>query len=175
MSLNLGSVLANSTRQYPSETALIYESERYSYERLDSCVRKFAAELIEAGIERGGTAAIMLPNVPEFTIAYYGILYAGAVVVSLNILLSADELDYQLTHSQAKAFILHADCSEAGLEGYRRCNTCNLLYFAYEGACEVPDGSREVSEVLKRTLIEKVKPHVPEAKSKTRIFSIFYL
>ena len=151
MSLNLGSVLANSTRQYPSETALIYESERYSYERLDSCVRKFAAELIEAGIERGDKVAIMLPNVPEFTIAYYGILYAGAVVVSLNILLSADELDYQLTHSQAKAFILHADCSEAGLVGYRRCNTCNLLYFAYEGACEVPDGSREVSEVLKRT------------------------
>ena len=85
MSLNLGTLLTSATRQFSSETALIYESERYSYEQLDSSVRKFAADLKKAGIQRGDKVAIMLPNVPEFTIAYFGIVYAGAVVVSLNI------------------------------------------------------------------------------------------
>ena len=69
MSLNLGSLLSNSTRQFSAETALIHKSDRYSYARLDSCVRKFAADLKEAGIERGDKVAIMLPNVPEFTIS----------------------------------------------------------------------------------------------------------
>lgn len=152
MSLNLGSLLSNSTRQFSSETALIYESDRYSYEQLDSCVRKFAADLKEAGIERGDKVAIMLPNVPEFTIAYFGILYAGAVVVSLNILLSADELSYQLGNSEAKAFIVHADFSENGLNGFKRCDTCSILYFV-EGndAGEVPSNARSVADVLKRT------------------------
>ncbi|MDG2256531.1 MAG: long-chain fatty acid--CoA ligase [Opitutaceae bacterium] len=152
MSLNLGSLLASSTRQFSTETALIYESERYSYEHLDSCVRKFAADLKEAGIKRGDKVATMLPNVPEFTIAYFGIIYAGAVVVSLNILLSADELNYQLTNSQAKALVVHADCREAGLEGFNRCGLCNILYFAGdEGLAKIPSIARSITEVLKRT------------------------
>ena len=152
MSLNLGSQLANSTRQFNSETALIYESDRYSYERLDSLVRKFAAELKDAGIKPGDKVALMVPNVPEFTIAYYGIVYFGGVVVSLNILLSADELEYQLTHSQAKAFVLHADCGAAGFEGFERCDTCGILYcISEDDSGDMPDLARPFEETLKRT------------------------
>ena len=151
MSLNLGSLLANTTRQYPSETALIYESKRYSFEYLYSCVRKFAADLKEAGIERGDKVAMMIPNVPEFTIVYFGILYAGGVVVSLNILLSADEVVYHLTHSQAKALVMHADCSKIGLEGFERCNTCDVFYFLGDhGSEQAPANARSFSEALSR-------------------------
>ncbi len=152
MSLNLGSLLSNSTRQYSAETALICDSDRYSYEHLDISVRKFAADLKEAGIERGDKVAIMLPNVPEFTIAYFGILYAGAVVVSLNILLSADELNYQLTQSQAKAFVVHADCREAGLEGFNRSDNCKALYFVDDNnGNESPSNARSVKDALARS------------------------
>ena len=152
MSLNLGTLLTSATRQFSSETALIYESERYSYEQLDSSVRKFAADLKKAGIQRGDKVAIMLPNVPEFTIAYFGIVYAGAVVVSLNILLSADELHYQLTNSEAKALVLHADCCDAGLEGFDRCETCKILYIAGENGSEkAPLNARSITAALTRS------------------------
>ncbi len=152
MSLNLGSLLSSSAKQFSSETALIAESDRYTYERLDSCARMFAAELLEAGIERGDKVALMTPNVPEFTIAYFGALYAGAVVVSLNILLSADELEYQLTHSQAKAFVMHADCSESGLEGFNRCDSCQLLYVVEDGGAKTSiQNARTVVETLTRS------------------------
>ena len=151
MSLNLGSLLANSTRKYPSETALIYESDRFTYERLDSLVRKFGAELKEAGIQPGDKVALMAPNVPEFTIAYFGIIYVGAVVVSLNILLSADELEYQLNHSEAKGFVLHADCHEVGLESFKRCDGCNLLYLIDDVPGDVPAEAMPFSDTLNRS------------------------
>jgi long-chain acyl-CoA synthetase len=49
----------------------------------------------------------MVPNVPEFTIAYFGILYAGCTVVPLNVLLSAPEVAYHLQDSGAKLLIAH--------------------------------------------------------------------
>ena len=48
------------------------------------------------GIAPGEHVALMMPNVPEFTIAYFGILYAGCTVVPLNVLLSAPEVTYHL-------------------------------------------------------------------------------
>ena len=44
----------------------------------------------------GRSVALLVPNVPEFTIAYFGILYAGCTVVPLNVLLSAPEVAYHL-------------------------------------------------------------------------------
>ena len=152
MSLNLGVLLANSARQYGSETALIFEEERYSYYELDSAVRKFAAELIEAGIERGDKVGMMISNSSEFTIAYFGILYAGGVAVTLNTLLSADEIVYQLTNCEAKAFILHSDFQEAGLAGYGRCDTCKTLYLITAGDDDsIPTDARRFSEALQRS------------------------
>ncbi|MCZ6671702.1 MAG: long-chain fatty acid--CoA ligase [Verrucomicrobia bacterium] len=152
MSLNLGGLLANSTRQYGSETALIYDSERYTYDELDGYVRKFAAELIDAGVQPGDNAAIMIPNCPPFSIAYFGILYAGGTVVTMNTLQSADEVVYQLTDSQAKVFILHADCKEAGLEAYGRCDSCSVLYFVTDSdADQVPANAKHFAEVLERS------------------------
>jgi long-chain acyl-CoA synthetase len=152
MSLNLGSLLANSTRQYGSETALIFEEERYTYNELDSAVRKFAAELIDAGVEPGDKVGMMISNGPAFTIAYFGILYAGGVAVTLNTLLSADEVIYQLTNCEAMAFILHADCQESGLAGYERCESCNILYFITDNDEDsIPTNAKGFSETLQRS------------------------
>ena len=56
MALNLASLLDNSTRSFPGETALIADDERYTYERLDQAARRFAAELLDRGLERGQKA-----------------------------------------------------------------------------------------------------------------------
>ena len=55
----------------------------------------------------GSAVALLIPNVAEFTIAYFGILYAGCTVVPLNVLLSAPEVEYHLKDSRARLLIAH--------------------------------------------------------------------
>ncbi len=137
MALNLASLLDNSTRAFPGETALIADDDRWTYERLDQAARRFGAELLERGLKRGQKVAIMIPNVPEFSIAYFGTLYAGGVVVPLSTLHVAAELVFQLDDCEARAFVVHADCAAQGVEAFRRTKDCPNLYMI--GAASLPD------------------------------------
>ena len=55
-----------------------------------------ATLLREHGVGPGDRVGVMLPNVPEFPLAYYGILQAGAVVVPINVLLKRREISFYL-------------------------------------------------------------------------------
>jgi long-chain acyl-CoA synthetase len=59
--------------------------------------------LAAAGPGRGDTAAVPLPNVPEFVLTYVGALKAGVTLVPLNPLLKAPEMAYHLQDSGASA------------------------------------------------------------------------
>ena len=63
---------------------------------LDEASARAAALLKAKGLERGDRVGIMLPNVPYFAIAYYGILRAGGVVVPMNVLLKGREVEFYL-------------------------------------------------------------------------------
>jgi long-chain acyl-CoA synthetase len=78
-----------------------------TYRELDRAARGVAASLHARGIRPGQQVALMVPNVPEFTIAYFGILYAGCTVVPLNVLLSAPEVTYHVQDSESVLLIAH--------------------------------------------------------------------
>jgi long-chain acyl-CoA synthetase len=61
--------------------------------------------------------ALLLPNVPEFTVAYFGILYAGAAVVPINVLAAAPEVEYFLNDSGARLLIAHPLFGDPAREG----------------------------------------------------------
>ena len=63
-----------------------------TYGRLDELTARVAGLLTAAGIQAGDRVGIMLPNVPEFAVVYYGVLRAGGVVVPMNPLLKAREV-----------------------------------------------------------------------------------
>jgi long-chain acyl-CoA synthetase len=107
MSLNLGTILLASARSRPEHPAIRLGEQTLSYAALDRAARGVAASLRERGVEPGAKVAVMVPNVPDFTIAYYGILYAGCTVVPLNVLLTAPELAYHLQDSEARLLIAH--------------------------------------------------------------------
>jgi long-chain acyl-CoA synthetase len=102
MHLNLGSILAGSAELHPDRIALRHGDRALRYGELDRAARGVAASLRALGIAPGDSVAILVPNVPEFTIAYFGILYAGCSVVPLNVLLSAPEVEYHLKDSRAR-------------------------------------------------------------------------
>ena len=102
MQVNLGVVLAGSAEGRAEKVALRLGERALTYGELDRAARGVATALRERGVEPGDRVALMVPNVPEFTIAYFGVLYAGGTVVPLNVLLSAPEVTYHLKDSGAK-------------------------------------------------------------------------
>jgi long-chain acyl-CoA synthetase len=107
MHLNLGSILAGSADLHPERVALRQGERALRYAELDRAARGVATALRARGIAPGETVALLIPNVAEFTLAYFGILYAGCTVVPLNVLLSAPEVEYHLKDSRARLLIAH--------------------------------------------------------------------
>jgi long-chain acyl-CoA synthetase len=117
MSLNLGCILQTSAANQPDSTVLRLGEASMSYGELDAAARGVAAALQERGVAPNDTVAVLIPNVPEFPISYFGILYAGAAVVPINVLASAIEVDYFLRDSKAKLLIAHTSFDGVGAKG----------------------------------------------------------
>ncbi len=82
-------------------------------------MRALAGAVRAKGIEPGDRVGLMLPNVPPFAIAYFGILRAGGVVVPMNVLLKRREVAFYLENSGAKLLLAwhqFADEAQAGAD-----------------------------------------------------------
>lgn len=97
--------LTRAGTKYPDKTAIHFLGKEISYKEFYDSALKFANYLRSIGIEKGDRVAIMLPNCPQNAIAYFGILYCGAVIVQTNPLYTERELKYQMIDSGAKAII----------------------------------------------------------------------
>jgi len=97
--------LTRSSAKYPDKTAMHFLGKDISYKEFHQSALKFANYLTTIGIVKGDRVAIMLPNCPQSAIAYYGILYIGAIVVQTNPLYTEREVAYQMMDSGAKAII----------------------------------------------------------------------
>ena len=97
--------MTRASKKYPNKTAIHFLGKDISYKEFYESSLKFANYLHSIGIEKGDRVAIMLPNCPQNAIAYYGILYSGAIVVQTNPLYTERELKYQMKDSGAKAII----------------------------------------------------------------------
>ena len=84
MGLNLASLLTESAERSPENPAIRLGEVELSYGELDERSARLASLLREKGVGPGDRVGVMLPNVPEFPIAYYGVLRAGEGVVPMN-------------------------------------------------------------------------------------------
>jgi long-chain acyl-CoA synthetase len=100
--MNLADNLLRSAARYPDHPAVRLDDAVLTFADLDRLSGRVAALLAERGVEPGDRVAIMLPNVPEFAAAYYGVLRAGGTVVPMNPLLKQREVAYYLSDSGAK-------------------------------------------------------------------------
>ena len=105
MTLNLAVFLEESARERPEKPALVMDGYTITYAGLHAAAKRFANALAALGVEPGDKVAMMVPNVPQFAVAYYGILRAGGVIVPLNVLLQGPEVTYHLDDSDSVALI----------------------------------------------------------------------
>ena len=113
----LSANLVASKERYPNRTALRCDDLEFTYAEFDAAAARVATLLERAGVEPGDRVGLMLPNTPAFAIAFYGIMYRGAVAVPMNPLLKAREVSYYLSNSGAKALFgspAFADEASAG-------------------------------------------------------------
>ena len=99
----LSANLVASKERYPNRTALRCDDLQFTYAEFDAAAARVATLLERAGVEPGDRVGLMLPNTPAFALAFYGIMYRGAVAVPMNPLLKAREVSYYLSNSGAKA------------------------------------------------------------------------
>ena len=114
MGTNLASLLTESVERSPEAPAVRLGDVELSYAELDERSARLAALLRERGLEVGDRVGVMLPNVLEFPVAYYGVLRAGATVVPMNVLLKRREIAFYLEDSGAKLLLAwHGFAAEA--------------------------------------------------------------
>jgi len=102
---NLGQMFEETCRRYADNTALIYEDQTITYGALKRSVDALAHHFQALGLGKGDKAALMLPNCPEFVVAYFACQKIGAVAVTLNVLSTPYELSFLLADSDARVFI----------------------------------------------------------------------
>ncbi len=99
-------LLDEAARTSSAFTAIEYYGTRLSYAQFASLADRFARALVKLGVRPGDRVSICLPNCPQFPVAFYGALKAGAVVVPTNPLYTPPELEHQLRDSGAKVIVL---------------------------------------------------------------------
>jgi long-chain acyl-CoA synthetase len=102
----LWAILEESARVYKDRVALDFLGKTLTYPQLWDLSLRFAQGLKDLGVKPGDRVAIMLPNTPQFVIAFYGALAAGAVGVNVNPLYTPRELRHQLLDSGAKVLVI---------------------------------------------------------------------
>jgi long-chain acyl-CoA synthetase len=103
--LTLGGVLAETALKFPGHPAMVFYGKKITYGELDRLANRFAHALAGLGVSKGDRVALMLPNIPQMIIAYYGTLRAGAIGVATNPLYHAHELEVQLRDSGASVLV----------------------------------------------------------------------
>src|SRR5256885_16850954 len=88
-----------------------------TYGILDAAIARAAGMLRAEGVGPGDVVGLQMPNVPYFPIVYFGALRLGAVVVPMNPLLTAREVDYHMSDSGAKVMVAWHDFAAAAQEG----------------------------------------------------------
>jgi long-chain acyl-CoA synthetase len=130
---NLAALLEDATSAYPGREAVVLGATRLTYAQVDGAANQVANLLVSRGIQPGDKVALSCPNLPFFTIAYFGILKTGATVVPLNILLKAREVAYHLEDADAKAYFCFQGTPElpigqAGYDGFEQVAGCEHFF-----------------------------------------------
>ncbi|PWU11519.1 MAG: long-chain-fatty-acid--CoA ligase [Terriglobia bacterium] len=104
---SVNDMFARTCRKFPNHPAFQNLGTVLSYSEVENRSREFAAWLQSLPeLQKGSRVALMLPNLLQYPIAFFGVLRAGMIVVNVNPLYTARELEHQLKDSGAEAIVI---------------------------------------------------------------------
>jgi fatty-acyl-CoA synthase len=112
------SFLERTACAFPDRFAVVDGDRRLTWADVRERVRRLAVALQESGIEKDDRVAFLAPNTSELLEAHYGVPAAGAVLVAINVRLTADEIAYIVVHSGARVLVVDPSLADlvAGLD-----------------------------------------------------------
>src|SRR5215813_6962177 len=105
--ITVGELLASLARDYPKHDALVYPDRglRYDFTELEWVSRRIARGLLDLGVEAGDRVALWAPNIPEWVVLQFALAKIGAVLVTVNTSLRANEIEYLLKQSETSTLV----------------------------------------------------------------------
>jgi long-chain acyl-CoA synthetase len=97
--ITLDQLFKSATESYKNSVFIRYKEKAFSYQLIGEYVAKVRNFLVKIGIQKGDRVGLVMPNIPQFVIAYYGILSAGGVVVAMNPRYTGKELRQLINES----------------------------------------------------------------------------
>ncbi|HKY33837.1 MAG TPA: AMP-binding protein [Candidatus Polarisedimenticolia bacterium] len=147
MRQDLGSIVSGQAADRPGGAALAAHGRSYSYRELDEAIRSLADGLARAGAGAGVPIALMLPNVAEFTLAYFASHRLGAPVVPMSVQLTAPEVAYHLEDSKASVLVAWGERLEQAAAGIEQAGGRAMLVAA-GGRRTVSGGAIPLQELM---------------------------
>ena len=144
-------------KAYPDRPAYTNMGTTMSFRQLDKLSMQFASYLQqELGLTRGERVAIMLPNILQYPVALCGIFRAGLVVVNVNPLYTARELEHQLSDSGAKCIIILENFAHILEDVVKKTSIEQVIVTAIGDMLSFPKGA------LTNFVLRYIKKSVPE-------------
>jgi long-chain acyl-CoA synthetase len=112
-SASLNEMLVITCNSFPDDVFLIYQNKDFTFNDLKNNSLKYADFLRKMGVVHGDKVSIVLDNCPEFFFSFFGILFAGATVVTISPKSNYDRISKVYEHSNSKMMIM--DEKNAGL------------------------------------------------------------
>jgi long-chain acyl-CoA synthetase len=104
------------TNKWKDRTAIIFYGKKISYRELRDHVDRFATALHDLGVKKGDRVALLLLNSPQFIIAYFGALKAGAILTAISPVYVSPEIKHQLEDSGARIIV----CQDILFDNFER-------------------------------------------------------
>ncbi|HTX80158.1 MAG TPA: long-chain fatty acid--CoA ligase [Longilinea sp.] len=99
------SFLSDAAAHFPDQACTTFRDNQLTYRQMDRLTDKLAAGLLLLGVRKGDRVGVVLPNIPQFVIAFYGILKMGGIVVAMNPQYKIGELEFQVANAGVKTLI----------------------------------------------------------------------
>jgi len=146
----LYAILEDAAAAHPDLPAIRFYATRLNYGQLWTQAQRFAAVLADLGVKKGDRVALMMPNCPQYVIAYYGTLRAGGIVAQVNPLYTPRELDYLLNDSGAETIVV-ADVLYPVIQATKKESLKRVLVTTLKGDVALGPEAQRVEELLART------------------------
>jgi long-chain acyl-CoA synthetase len=104
--------LDESTKQYPDKACTIFKGAEITYSEMSLITDRLAAALVDLGVKKGDRVGVLIPNTPQFVMAFFGVLKAGGIVVATNPQYTGREITHQANDSGMEIMILMSNYYE---------------------------------------------------------------
>jgi long-chain acyl-CoA synthetase len=136
--LNIATLVRETAARLPDKTALIFHDKPIAYAEVDREIDRAAAGFASLGVKKGDRVAVLVHNIPHFIYAYYGLLRAGAVMIPLNTMYTAEEVGYIVSDADARAIVV-AEPFAGTVDGIH--NTLPMLEHVIVAGTRAPVGA----------------------------------